>query len=294
MNTVSTSAFHQPSLIRRSFASELRALLVMAKKEWTIFLRYPSWAIAFLIWPLIFPLGAIFTARALSGPDQASLPAFAKLAGTTNYIAFIVVGLFMYSWLNVTLWDVGFQLRSEQMRGTLESNWLCPVWRFSILLGPSLTKLGTSLFYLAVGVIEYRLFFGVSVIGGNLGLILLILFLVIPSIYGIGVAFGSLVIRFQEAHTMVFLVRGIFMIFTGSSYPLAVLPGWMQVVAAWLPLTYAIHAIRAVALSQATFVDILPDLRMLLLFAVVIPVFGYLIFRFTERRARRTGSLGKY
>lgn len=93
---------------------------------------------------------------------------------------------------------------------------------------------------------------------------------------------------------MVFLVRGIFMIFTGSSYPLAVLPGWMQVVAAWLPLTYAIHAIRAVALSQATFVDILPDLRMLLLFAVVIPVFGYLIFRFTERRARRTGSLGKY
>ena len=113
MNAVSTSAFHQPSLIRRSFASELRALLVMAKKEWTIFLRYPSWAIAFLIWPLIFPLGAIFTARALSGPNQASLPAFAKLAGTTNYIAFIVVGLFMYSWLNVTLWDVGFQLRSE-------------------------------------------------------------------------------------------------------------------------------------------------------------------------------------
>lgn len=280
--------------VRPSVASELRALFMMAKKEWIIFLRYPSWAIAFLIWPLIFPLGAIFTARALSGPNQASLPAFAKLAGTTNYVTFIVVGLFMYSWLNVTLWDVGFQLRNEQMRGTLESNWLCPVWRFSILLGPSLTKLGTSLFYLVVGVLEYRLFFGVNVIGGNVGLILLILLLVIPSIYGIGVAFGSLVIRFQEAHTMVFLVRGIFMIFTGSSYPLAVLPGWMQIVAAWLPLTYAIHAIRAVALNQANFVDILPDLQMLLLFALVIPSLGYLIFRFTERRARRMGSLGKY
>src|SRR4051812_30713798 len=107
MNSVSTANFnHTPApltpLVQRSFASELRALLVMAKKEWTIFLRYPSWAIAFLIWPIIFPLGAIFTARALSGPNQASLPAFAKLAGTTNYIAFIVVGLSMYSWLNIT------------------------------------------------------------------------------------------------------------------------------------------------------------------------------------------------
>ena len=38
-------------------------------------------------------------------------------------------------WLNLTLWSVGFSLREEQMRGTLESNWLCPVWRISIVLG---------------------------------------------------------------------------------------------------------------------------------------------------------------
>ena len=299
MNALSTVNFKAkatalPPLAQRSFGSELRAIGMMAKKEWTIFLRYPTWAIAFVIWPLIFPLGAIFTARALSGPNQAALPSFAKLSGTTNYIAYIVVGLSMYSWLNITLWDVGFQLRNEQMRGTLESNWLCPVWRFSILLGPSLTKLGTSLFFLAIGVLEYRLLFGVNVIGGNIGLILLILLLVIPSIYGIGVAFGSLVIRFQEAQSMVFLVRGIFMIFTGASYPLAVLPNWMQIVAAWLPLTYAIRAIRAVSLSQATLFDILPDLQMLLLFALIIPVLGFLTFRFTEKRARRSGTLGKY
>ena len=291
---LSTLTVPEPNLIRRSLLSELRVLLVMARKEWTIFTRYPSWVIAFVIWPLTFPVGAIFTAKALSGPDGAALSAFAALAGTTDYVAFIVVGLTMYMWINFTLWDVGFQLRNEQMRGTLESNWLCPIWRFSILLGPSLTKLGTSLILLVLTVVEYQLFFGVGLVQGNPLLVVLLMLLTIPSIYGIGVAFASLVIRFKEANTMVFLVRGIFMIFTGTSYPLAVLPGWMKSVAAWLPLTYTISGIRQVSLAGAGLADIWPDVQMLLLFALIIPPAGYFIFRFTERRARRTGSLGQY
>ena len=282
------------ALSHRSFGSEVRVLLTMARKEWIILRRYPSWIVAVLIWPLIFPLGSIFSASALSGPEGSGLGVFAQLAGTTDYIAYIVVGMTLYMWLNITLWDIGFQLRNEQMRGTLESNWLCPIWRFSILLGPSLTKMAMGLTVVVMAIVEYRLFFGTWIMGNNWGLILLILALTLPSVYGIGVAFGSLVIRFQEANTMVFLVRGLFMIFTGVSYPLAVMPAWMQTVAACLPLTYAVHAIREVTLNNATFGDIRPDLTMLLLFAVGLSVAGYALFQFTERRARRTGSLGRY
>ena len=281
-------------LVHRTLGSELRALATMARKEWTIFRRYPTWVFGFIVWPLIFPLGSIFTARALSGPDGAALAAFATRTGTADYIAYIVIGLTMYMWINITLWDVGFQLRNEQMRGTLESNWLCPVWRFSILLGPSLTKLLTSLVFMAMAVLEYGLIFGTWVVGSNIGLLLLIMLLVIPSIYGIGVAFGSLVMRVQEASTMVFLVRGIFMIFTGVSYPLAVMPEWMQTVARWLPLTYAVHALRAVTLGSATWRDLQSDLIILALFALGLSVVGYSIFTFTEKRARRSGSLGRY
>lgn len=279
---------------QRTVASELRALGVMARKEWTIFRRYPTWIFGFVVWPIIFPLGSIFAARALGGPDGAALAAFAARTGTTDYIAYIVIGLTMYMWINITLWDVGLQLRNEQMRGTLESNWLCPIWRYSILLGPSLTKLLTSLAFMAIAVLEYGVVFGTWVAGRNIGWLLLIMLLVIPSIYGIGVAFGSLVMRVQEASNMVFLVRGIFMIFTGVSYPLSVMPGWMQTVASWLPLTYAIHALRSVTLGQATWHDLQDDLTMLVLFAIGLSALGYLTFRFTEKRARRSGSLGRY
>lgn len=285
---------HHTTLVQRSRLSELYALLAIARKEWIIFRRYPSWVVAFLIWPVLFPVGFIFTAKALSGPGNQTLSAFGELAGTTDYVSFVIVGSTMWMWLNITLWEVGFQLRNEQMRGTLESNWLCPVWRISIIVGASLTKLITSLIFLTITVVEFRVFFGVQMVSGNLGLLLLILLLVIPSIYGLGLAFASLVIRFKEANAMVFLVRGIFMAFCGISYPLSVLPGWMKEVAAFLPLTYAIQDIRAVVLADASFIDIRADVIKLALFAIILPVLGLAAFYFTERRARQTGALGQY
>ena len=279
---------------RRSAGSELRALLAIARKEWLIFRRYPSWVMVFLIWPVLYPCGYIFSAKALGGPHGSGLAAFRHLAGTSDYLGYIVVGSTMYMWLNLTLWDVGLHLRNEQMRGTLESNWLCPVWRISIMLGSSLTKLATALVFLVVTVGEFRLVFGADIVRGNPGLVALVVLLVSASIYGIGLAFGSLVLRFREANAMVFLVRGLFMVFCGISYPLQVLPAWMQTVAAALPLTYAIHALRAVTLAGATLAQIGPDLAALAVCALVLPALGYLAFAITERRARRTGSLGQY
>lgn len=274
--------------------SQLRALLAVTRKNWLIFLRYPSWLVVFIIWPVLFPLGYIFTAKALGGPEGGAVSNFSALSGTSDYLSYIVIGSTFYMWLNLTLWDVGFQLRQEQLRGTLESNWLAPVPRLSLLVGGSLLSLGTSLFFLTVTAVGFRLFFSVNLASGNVGLLLLILALSVGSIYGIGFAFASLVLRFREANALVFLVRGVFMIFCGVTYPLEVLPGWMQSVASVLPLTYAIGAIRAVTLHDAGFADITPELIRLAVFAAVLPVLGVAAFYLMERRARHTGSLGHF
>lgn len=282
------------ALPQRSLSSQLGALWATARKEWLIFKRYPSWIMAFIIWPALFPFGYIFAAKALGGPNGSALGTFESLTGTTDYVSFIVVGSTLWQWLNITLWDMGFHLRNEQMRGTLESNWLCPVWRLSLIIGASLTKLATSLVFLTVAMLEFWLFFGVRLWSGNSAALLLVIALIIPMIYGIGIAFGSLVIRFKEANAMVFLVRGLFMIFCGITYPIGILPQWMQSIAAYLPLTYAIRDMRAIILGSATLADLLPDLQKLALFAIILPALGCLIFLRTERRARRSGTLGQY
>ncbi|MCC7358598.1 MAG: ABC transporter permease [Anaerolineales bacterium] len=274
-------------------AADLRALWAVMLREWRIFKRYPSWIVALFIWPLIFPAAYILAARALAGPDGSGLALFARAAGTENYIAYIVVGTTIWMWQNVSLWTVGYALRTEQLRGTLETNWLTPSRRFWFLLGAGLTQSVQLAAFLGVSALEFGLFFGVR-LQGNPWLVLLVFLAAIPATFGIGLAFASLVILAREANAFVFMVRGLVMVFCGITYPTDILPGWMQPIAAWLPPTYAIRGIRNAGLNNAGLAALLPDLAALAGFGVLWLVIGYVAFHWTERRARRVGSLGKF
>jgi ABC-2 type transport system permease protein len=202
------------SLGQPSATAGLRAFWGVARKEWTIFRRYPSWIVAMFIWPVIFPAVYIFTARALAGPNGGGMVIFNRATGTADYLGYIAIGTIVWMWQNVVLWNVGFALRDEQMRGTLESNWLSPTWRYSFLLGSSMTQLVMMCLFLTISALEFWLFFGVRYHGNPL-LVILVILAAIPSIYGLGIAFASLVVTAKEAHAFVFLVRGIVMIFCG-------------------------------------------------------------------------------
>jgi ABC-2 type transport system permease protein len=272
---------------------DLRGLGWVVKKEWLYFVRYPSWVISLFIWPLIFPLGYILSARALSGPDGSGLALFTARTGISDYLGYIAVGTTIWMWQNVVLWGVGFALRNEQMRGTLETNWLSPSWRFSFLLGPSAVHMLSMFSFLLVSALEFGLIFGVS-FNGSLWLTLLAILISTPAIYGLGMTFASLVITAKEAHNFVQMVRGLVMIFCGITFPISILPGWMQGFAQWLPQTYMIRAIRNAALANASLQDLTPDLIALAGFGAFWLAAGYVIFNWMERRARQTGAIGQY
>jgi ABC-2 type transport system permease protein len=281
------------SLGQPGLASDLRALWAVIRREWTIFRRYPSWIIAMFIWPLIFPMMYILTARALAGPDGSGLALFMRTTGASDFIGYIVIGTTVWMWQNIVLWDVGFSLREEQLRGTLESNWLSPTWRFSYLLGHSGPQLVSMLMFISITALEFGLLFHVK-LNGSVWMILLMMLAAIPAVYGLGFAFASLVITVKEANAFVFLIRGLVMIFCGITFPISLLPGWMQSIAGWLPQTYLIHGMRAAAFSKAAIPELLPDLIPLLLFGTFWLVLGYFTFLWMERRARRTGAIGQY
>jgi ABC-2 type transport system permease protein len=282
-----------PSLSRWSPAAELRALGAVARKSWTIFRRYPSWIISLLIWPLIFPAAYLLTGRALAGPDGSGLAVFRQATGINDFVGYIGVGTTIWMWQNVVLWNVGYALRDEQMQGTLESNWLSPTWRFSFLLGSSLVQFLNMVVFILVAFAEFSLLLGVR-FQGSPGVILLMFLASVPAIYGIAFTFASLVMYAKEANSFVFLVRGLVMIFCGITFPVSILPGWMQAVAGWLPPTYIIHGLRGAMLQGADLPAILPDILALLGFGAFWLIVGFLCFRWMERRARQTGALGQY
>jgi ABC-2 type transport system permease protein len=281
------------SLAVPGFFSDLQAFWAVVRREWTIFVRYPSWVIALFIWPVIFPMGYILTARALSGTNGIGLATFQRTTGLDEYVGYIAVGTMIWMWQNIVLWQVGGSLRNEQMRGTLESNWLSPTWRFSYLLGASAPQLVSMLMLMGVAALEYVFLFHVQ-FEGSLWLTLLVILFAVPSVYGLGFAFASLVITLKETNAFVFLVRGIVMVFCGITYPIAILPEWMQTVSRWLPQTYIIHGVRTAALSTEGFSAVAYDLQMLAIFGVFWVITGYSLFNRMERRARKTGAIGQY
>ena len=281
------------SLGQAGFVADVRALWAVMRREWVIFTRYPSWIIAMFIWPLIFPMLYILTARALAGPDGSGMAVFMQTTGASDFIGYIVIGTTVWMWQNIVLWDVGFALRNEQMRGTLESNWLSPTWRFSYLLGHTGPQLVSMLMFITITAIEFGFLFGIR-LNGSFWMILLMMLAAVPSIYGLGFAFASLVITVKEANAFVFLIRGLVMIFCGITFPISLLPGWMQSIAKWMPQTYLIHGMRDAAFSNAGLRELAPDLLPLLSWGAFWLFVGYFTFLWMERRARRTGAIGQY
>jgi ABC-2 type transport system permease protein len=87
------------------------------------------------------------------------------------------------------------------------------------------------------------------------------------------------------------LLVGILLIFCGANVPVGSLPGWMESVSSWLPLTHAIEAARNVT-HGSSLTGVQGLLGRELLIGVAYAVGGLAIIRFFETQSRRHATLG--
>ncbi|MGL4772764.1 MAG: ABC transporter permease [Clostridium sp.] len=271
----------------------VKTIMAIVKKDFTEMFRYKDWIIPIFIWPLIFPLLYIFSSMGLAGPDGSSLGNFKELTGTDNYMAFLMVGTMIYMWVNLTMWNYGTFLRNEQRKGTLESVWLCPINKFDLLIGGAGASIMMGMIYLGIALVEYQLIYGVHFYG-NLFLWILLFLSVIPGVVGIGMVFASLVLWLKEVNVAVMLARGLVMIFCGISFPIEVMPSWMEVISKIFPFTFAIDAARDVMVKGIPFLDVLPKILICLLIGAFYITLGRIIFSKVERKVKNEGSLERF
>ncbi|BAS29297.1 ABC transporter permease [Limnochorda pilosa] len=272
-----------PRLAWAALGKELRVSL----------LRYPGELVGLLLWPALFPLGYVFAARAAAGPQGEALGFFAARAGTGNVVAYVLLGATIWFLVNILLWDFGNRIRYQQVQGMLEVNWSTPVPTVLLVLTeglPALLFLGG---VLGISLLEYRFVYGMQ-ISGSLGWMLATLAASLPYLYGLGLVFAAATAWVKEVAALVYVVRGLVMIFSGVTFPLEVLPGWMQQVAALLPPTYTIRAVRTAALTPGGWAAVADDVRALLVFGLVFLPLGLVALHAVERWVRRTGTLTSY
>jgi len=272
----------------RAAVQALSAIFWKGIKHYT---RYPGNFLLYLVIPVLFTMLIFGMGRFVGGADAAAN--FAARTGTSNILIYEILGsaVWMTSWVVVE--DVGVALRDEQMKGTLEQNFLAPVNRFTLLVGMSLTDIviTTGIFLIVVGATMALL-----LPTGFLGLLQAFIMLLIGLIplFGIGFLFAGFVVKFKEPYVFIQIVNLIFATLTGTYYPVTFLPHWAQFLSGVLPQTYVIEDMRRIILANQTLVNMLGSVFILLALALAYPSLGYLVFKRLEKRASVTGEFSKY
>ncbi|HEY7624726.1 MAG TPA: ABC transporter permease [Candidatus Limnocylindria bacterium] len=277
-----------------TLGGDLRAFFAAARKELRQQRRYPTLFLGLLFWPVMLPASWVLMGHAYSGNDPQALAAFADRAGSSNVAGFVFVGYAMYMWLSSLLWGAGTSLRQEQLRGSLEAVFVTPASRLVPLFGPGV---GTLLPMAATFVIMFLalwIFFGVVPPLTAILQAAVIVALGVPALYAIGALFAASVLRFGEVGPIVQLIRGMFVLACGITFPVAMLPFWAQVWAWLMPPTYIVDDIRRVLLRGAGLVDVAADIAIVLAIGALTAVFAVVVFRWLETSARRTGMLSRF
>jgi len=281
-----TTTLSQPTI-----AAQLRAIWLIAKKDWKIFWRYPLNAVSNIFQPIIWITPVYFMGLAFSVNGKAL--GFAQFSGTSDYMSYILVGTALSNFILTVFWGMGLALKEDMDAGVLESNWLTPVTRVYILIGRTLASMFVTLITSTIMLLIAGLLFGFQPTG-NITAAILVAIPMLIGLYGFGFAFAAIVLLMRDANTLIdvssFLVQG----FSGANFPIKSLPYWLIPVSLMLPLTYGFDAVRGFLLKTSTLLPLNIEIAILIVFMFAMLWFGTWIFNRTERKVRRLGTLGQH
>lgn len=275
-----------------SIGRSLDPIKAIFRKQVRHVLRYPGELVFVLFIPYFVTALTIAMGTSVSGGN--ALANFASQTGSTlNPFVFLMLGtgVWMISW--IVLEGIGTSLRDEQIKGTLEQNFVAPINRFLLLVGTALSQIIITSLLFAWAIVAAVLVLDPQ---GAVGLLVAFVILMIGLIplFGLGFVFAGIVIRFKEPYAFTQAMNVLFAVVTGTLYNVTVLPAWVRVVSSAVPQTIVIQDMRLAVESVNNVVGIYGSIFILLTMGLVYPFLGYAVFKQFERRAKVYGDLSKY
>ena len=277
-------------------AAETSAFLAMARKELIIMMRYPvnfiaSFGQTFLI-VAIFTLGGSMFFRISSAAGSQTGTSSGNPSGV------VVYGFILFMFMGDTLWTIGYNIRNEQVQGTLEQLYLSPASKFASLVARvTNTLLWTGLLSVTAAALMTLMIGKLPVYNPWMGLYLLAMTL--SGTFGFGFIFAALTLRIKEtAQTVANLLQFGLLVLCANFFPFSALPPFILFFSRLIPLAYAVDAFRSTMMGYpAGFPELAPfpvEFIITTLFGLLMPPLGYYLYRRAENYARKHGSLATY
>jgi ABC-2 type transport system permease protein len=111
---------------------------------------------------------------------------------------------------------------------------------------------------------------------------------------GIGLMSAGVIMVTKVGDPITWIFTTLTGLLSGVLFPIQYLPSYLQVISYILPTTYALHALRMTLIQNATFAQILPQILVLILTAMITLPLGFYMFRWGFDKTRKTGTLAEY
>lgn len=236
---------------------------------------------------VLFSLAPFFFIGKLVSPSAPS----ALVAYGSDYFSFVLLGIAFGRYTTVCVSSLGAALREEQLQGTLEALLLSPASLAAIVLGSVVWPLVWTSIEVALYLLAGFFLFDAKLGHAN-GLSVLVVFILgLAGLGGLGLLSSCGILLFKEADPVTWAMGGLMKFLSGVYFPVTLLPGWMQLAAAFLPLTYFLDALRQAILLGKPLSALVQSCSTLVVFCVVIWPVAISVFVWTLRRLRQTGAL---
>lgn len=256
-----------------------------------IYFRYPVNFIMTLFDPLMWLSPFYFMGKTFSSNGR--LAGFEKYTGNSDFMSFLIIGYMISSYVSTVFWAMGFSLKDEMRQGVLESNWSAPVNRIVLLISKSSFQFCATTFEVILTGIVCHYAFGFKITSGILKAIVFL----IPGIIGmlgLGMAVGALVLLAKEANGIIDITSSLTSAFSGSFFPIKVMPKGFLFISLILPLTYIYDSSRAVLTGLTPIFSLKSEFIIIIAAMVGFWILGSWIFMRVERKCRALGILGTH
>jgi len=219
------------------------------------------------------------------------VPSLAMYGG--SYVSFVLIGFAFEDLYRAALSVYPNAILSEQKSGTLEyllstDLGIHRFLHYSSIWGYTDALIGTFM-TLTIGV----LVFGATLQANPISTVV-IASLMLLTVGSLGVMAAGIVLVVKQGNPIDFVFQIVSMVFSGVIFPPTVLPKALQSISQILPLTHALHALRLAILQDYPLAMLLPEIKILALFAAVSTPTSILVLRWGFNRARREGSLAQF
>lgn len=211
-----------------------------------------------------------------------------------SYLSYVLVGLAFSGFIGTSLGKLAGQISQEQTVGTLEALMTTPT-RIETLVAAMITWDLVYAFlefalYIVAGILVFRIDFSHA----NILAVLCVTILSIISFKALSMISAGFILVFKRGDPVSWLISIVVELLGGVYFPVSVLPDWLEKIAHFFPVTYAIRAVELAIYRGASVSELANDLIFLSLFCIILLPTGLFVLRYALQRAKKDGSLVQY